>query len=91
MAIGIDLAMVAAELAILAGIKSAWCRTILITTLGISAWFNVLGFWQIDHTVAANSIAVILGIFVPAAIYGLVDTVNRRVPRKPRASRKRKS
>ncbi|MCI0557139.1 MAG: hypothetical protein MN733_01490 [Nitrososphaera sp.] len=82
MAIGIDLAMIGAEIAILAGIRTHWTRSILAVTLVLSAGFNVMGFWQIGAPWLNNTIALVLGLFVPAAIYGLVDTVNARTARR---------
>lgn len=73
--------VVASELAILSGIRTGWSRAILISTLCISAGYNVLGFWNPGALWWYNALAVALGVFVPSAIYGLLDTVNRKPPR----------
>lgn len=78
MAFGIDCAMVALELATLVNIRTAWTRGLIVATCVLSAGFNVLGFLEHAHGVFGQSLAVALGVFVPAAVYGLTDTMNRR-------------
>lgn len=82
MAIGIDCAMVALELATLANIRTRWTAGLIIATCMLSAGFNVLGFLEHAQGVLGQSMAVALGIFVPAAVYGLTDTINRQPKRR---------
>ena len=78
MAIGIDCAMVAVELATLAGVNTTWTQGLLIATCVLSAGFNVLGFLEHSQGVLGQIMAVGLGVFVPAAVYGLTDTLTRQ-------------
>lgn len=87
MAIGIDCAMVALELATLANIRTRWTTGLIIATCILSAGFNVLGFWEHASSVLGQAMAVALGVFIPSAVYGLTDTINRR-PKRPLARSK---
>lgn len=69
---------VSLELATLANIHMAWTRGLTVATCVLSAGFNVLGFLEHAHGLLGQSLAVALGIFVPAAVYGLTDTLNPR-------------
>jgi hypothetical protein len=78
MAIGIDVAMVAAEVSMLAGVRTAWTKAILVATLILSACFNVLGFWQAGAAGYSNAVAVVLGVLIPMIIYGSLHTLNHK-------------
>lgn len=82
MAIGIDGALVAVELAALAGVRSGWVRAILISACVLSAGFNILGFLEHAQGMLGQSLAVSLGVFVPFTVYGLTDTLTRTKPRR---------
>lgn len=84
MAIGIDGALVAVEMAILQGIKSRWTAGILISACVLSAGFNILGFSDHATGTLGQVLAIALGVFVPAAVYGITDTITRSKPRAPR-------
>lgn len=77
MAIGIDMAMVACELALISGVRSRWTHGLITATCILSAGFNVLGFLAHAQGLLGQCMAVTLGVFVPAAVYGLIDTLNR--------------
>lgn len=81
MAVGIDGALVAVEMAILQGIKSRWTTGILISACVLSAGFNILGFSAHATGMLGQILAVALGIFVPAAVYGITDTITRSKPK----------
>lgn len=76
-AVGIDLAMVAVEVAILAGVRTKWTEGILVSVALLSAGFNVLGFLAHAQGPLGIGLAVALGLLVPATVLGLVDTINR--------------
>lgn len=77
MAVGIDLAMIACELALMVGVRTRWTHGLISATCILSAGFNVLGFLAHSHGLLGQILAVTLGVFVPSAVYGLVDTLNR--------------
>lgn len=85
MAIGIDCAMVACELALIAGIRTKWTHGIIVATCLLSAGFNILGFLEHAQGALGQYLAVTLGVFVPAAVYGLTDTVTQRPRSKAKA------
>lgn len=90
-AIGIDLAMVAVEIAILAGVRTKWTEGILVSVALLSAGFNVLGFLAHAQGPLGIGLAVALGLLVPATVLGLVDTINRppRILHRTKARRVR--
>lgn len=77
MAIGIDMVMVALELAALAGVRTMWVTGLIAATCILSAGLNVSGFLIHAHDALGQVLAVALGVFVPAAVYGLIDTLTR--------------
>ncbi|MCI0560915.1 MAG: hypothetical protein MN733_20715, partial [Nitrososphaera sp.] len=83
-AIGIDGALVAVELAILNGVSTRWTLGILISACVLSAGFNVLGFLAHAEGTLGQVLAVALGLFVPAAVFGITDTITRSKPKMKR-------
>lgn len=73
MAIGIDCSLVAAEIAILCGQAKRWASGLIVATLALSAGFNCLAFLAEAQGDLGQLLAVSLGIFVPAAVYGLIQ------------------
>lgn len=90
MAIGIDGAMVAVELAALAGVRGRWVLGILVAACTLSAGFNCLGFLEHAHGVLGQVLGISLGIFIPSTVYGLTDTLTRTRPRVKRVTKRRK-
>ena len=91
MAVGIDGALVAVELAILQGISSRWTLGILISACILSAGFNILGFMAHASGTLGQVLAVALGVFIPMAVYGITDTITRSKPKAAHSVRRRKA
>jgi len=89
MAIGIDGALVAVEMAILQGINSRWTLGILVAACVLSAGFNVLGFMAHATGTLGQVLAVALGIFIPVTVYGITDTITRSKPKAVRVRRRK--
>lgn len=85
MAIGIDCAMVAAEVAILYGTSTKWAHALVMATLILSGGFNVLAFDAHAISDLGHVLAVALGIFIPGSIYALIQVLGSTQKRKTKA------
>lgn len=92
MAIGIDLAMVAAEIAILCGLAQRWASGLIVATLALSGGFNCLAFLAQAQGELGQLLAVSLGVFVPSSIYALIQILGstpKRAAVRARAAKPR--
>lgn len=82
MAVGIDCSLVAAEIAILCGVAQRWASGLIVATLVLSGGFNCLAFLAQAQGELGQLLAVSLGVFVPSAVYALIQILGSTSKRK---------